>query len=89
LDKQETFRMIASVYTTTLADRILGELRAGRSLQEICGDDGMPHHDTVLNWVKHDRDGFAARYRQARRCGHGGPAMSATAAQSPTGFSAR
>jgi len=62
-----------TLYTAAIADRILGELGAGRSLHDICRDDGMPHQDTVLNWVKHDRDGFAARYREARQCGHGSP----------------
>jgi hypothetical protein len=62
-----------TLYTADIADRILGELRAGRSLHDICRDDGMPHQDTVLNWVKQDREGFAARYRQARRTGHGSP----------------
>src|SRR4051812_17208501 len=66
------FRMI-TLYSAAIADRILGELGAGRSLHDICRDDGMPHQDTVLNWVRHDRNGFAARYRQARQCGHGCP----------------
>jgi hypothetical protein len=46
-------------------------LRARRSLHDICCDEGMPHHDTITNWIKQDRDGFAARYRQARQIGHG------------------
>jgi terminase small subunit-like protein len=57
------------LYTAEIADRILGELRVGRSLQEICCDDGMPHRDTVANWARHDREGFAERYRQARQIG--------------------
>jgi hypothetical protein len=62
-----------TLYTPELAERILGELRAGRTLHDICRDAGMPHPDTVLNWVKQDIDGFAARYREARACGHGNP----------------
>src|SRR5258708_7104372 len=61
----------SSLYPAEIADRILGELRAGRSLHDICRDEGMPHHDTITNWVKQDREGFAARYRQARQIGHG------------------
>jgi hypothetical protein len=61
----------ASLYTAEIADHILRELRAGRSLHDICSDDGMPHRATVTNWVEQDREGFAARYRQARQIGHG------------------
>lgn len=63
----------ASLYTADIADHILRELRAGRSLHDICGEDGMPHHDTITKWVRQDREGFAARYRQAREIGHGSP----------------
>jgi transposase-like protein len=62
-----------SPYTPELADRILGELRAGRSVQDICGDDGMPCRDTVFAWVRENREGFGGRYRQAREIGHGAP----------------
>jgi hypothetical protein len=61
------------LHTPEIADRILSELRAGRSVHDICRDDGMPCRDTVLEWVRQDRDGFAARYRQARETGHGSP----------------
>jgi hypothetical protein len=60
-----------SLYTAEIADHILRELRAGRSLHEICRDGSMPHRETVANWVTQDRDGFAARYREARLIGHG------------------
>jgi hypothetical protein len=56
----------ASLYTAEIADHILRELRAGRSLQDICLADAMPHRDTVAQWVRQDREGFAGRYRQAR-----------------------
>jgi uncharacterized protein (UPF0147 family) len=56
----------ASLYTAEIADHILGELRVGRSLLDICLEDGMPHRDTVNQWIRQDRDGFAARYREAR-----------------------
>jgi hypothetical protein len=55
-----------SLYTAEIAEHILRELRAGRSLQDICLEDVMPHRDTVASWIRQDREGFAARYRQAR-----------------------
>jgi hypothetical protein len=58
------------LYTAEIAERILRELRTGRSLHDICRDDDLPHRDTVTNWVRHDHEGFAARYRQARQIGH-------------------
>ena len=42
-------------------------------MHDICRDDGMPCRETVVEWVRQDRDGFAARYRQARETGHGSP----------------
>jgi hypothetical protein len=59
----------ASVYTAEIADHILRELRAGRSLRDICLEDAMPHRDTVTDWIRQDREGFAARYREAREVG--------------------
>jgi hypothetical protein len=53
--------------------RILGELRIGRSLHGICCDDGMPHRETVTKWIRQDRAGFAARYRQAREIAQNSP----------------
>jgi terminase small subunit-like protein len=63
----------ASLYTAEIADRILRELRIGRSLHGICCDDGMPHRDTVTKWIRQDRAGFAARYRQAREIAQNSP----------------
>jgi transposase-like protein len=55
-----------SFYTAEIAARILGELSGGRSLRAVCRDHGMPPYRTVRIWIQEDRDGFAARYRQAR-----------------------
>jgi hypothetical protein len=60
----------SSLYTRELADRILAELMEGRSLLDVCRDDGMPSAGTVLRWVDEDRDGFAARYYRARDIGY-------------------
>jgi hypothetical protein len=56
-------------YTAEIAERILAELSAGRTLSDVCGDPGMPSDRTVLNWVARDRHGFKARYQTAREAG--------------------
>jgi hypothetical protein len=43
--------------------------RRPRYMVEVCDDPGMPSKGTVLLWVRRDRDGFAARYREAREIG--------------------
>jgi hypothetical protein len=58
-----------SVYTAELAERILDELMEGRLLIDICDEPGMPAPRTIRNWVKLDRQGFAARYDYARELG--------------------
>jgi hypothetical protein len=63
----------ACLYTAEIVDRILAELQTGRSLSDICGDDGMPHRDTVTKWITQNREGFAARYRQAREIAQSSP----------------
>jgi hypothetical protein len=60
------------VHTAELAERILGQLSGGRSLRAVCRDRGMPALNTVLKWVSDDREGFTARYRQARNTGNAG-----------------
>ena len=55
-----------TLYTPELAERILHELGDGRTVRDICRAAGMPSSSTVRLWVVEDRDGFAARYRQAR-----------------------
>jgi hypothetical protein len=56
-------------YTEASAERVLQELLTGRSLRDVCGDPGMPRESTVRNWVADNREGFAARYRHARKVG--------------------
>jgi transposase-like protein len=55
-----------TLYTPELAERILHELADGRTVRDICRAVGMPASATVRLWVVENRDGFAARYRQAR-----------------------
>jgi hypothetical protein len=58
-------------YNPEIADRILAEVARGRSLADICRDEGMPNADTVRRWMAFDRQGFAARMQDARLTGHG------------------
>jgi Bacteriophage Sf6, terminase small subunit-like len=55
-----------TIYTAEIADRILGELIGGRTLVDVCKDEGMPAQSTVRQWATKDLNGFAARYRRAR-----------------------
>lgn len=48
-----------------IQDRLLSELETGRSLRQVCADEGMPHFATVMRWVAADA-GFASRYTRAR-----------------------
>jgi hypothetical protein len=42
----------------------------GEMLTDICQEPDMPHPNSVLNWVAENREGFAARYREARQTGY-------------------
>ena len=57
------------IYTPELAARICDEARRGRTLAQICAEDGMPKVATVCGWVQENRDGFAERYQSVRRIG--------------------
>jgi hypothetical protein len=59
-------RSYVTVYTDAIAERMLCELRRGRALRDVCQDDGMPSVRTVTRWVENDREGFGARYLEAR-----------------------
>ncbi|MDB5515930.1 MAG: hypothetical protein JWQ17_2688, partial [Tardiphaga sp.] len=52
-------------YSVETAERILAELRRGRSLIDVCRDEGMPSYGTVRDWVTNERHGFAAPYLAA------------------------
>jgi hypothetical protein len=58
-----------TLYTDELAARICAELAAGNSLNSICKAEGMPDEVTVREWAIHDRQGFSAKYTQARDIG--------------------
>lgn len=57
-------------YTPEIADEICSLLACGRTLRDICRDDGMPPESTVRQWALDDREGFSARYAQAREIGY-------------------
>ena len=56
-----------SHYTAAIADRILTEMTRDRPLGAICRDPGMPPIRTVYQWIRDDREGFAARFRACRQ----------------------
>jgi hypothetical protein len=60
-------------YSRDLADRILEQIAAGRSVAATCRDVGLPSRLIVFAWVDRNHDGFAERYRRARENGHGKP----------------
>lgn len=57
-------------YNSDVAGRICAELATGRTLRDVCRDDGMPPESTVRRWVMDDREGFAAQYARAREIGY-------------------
>lgn len=50
---------------TEIQERLLAEIQTGRSLRQVCQDDGMPHFATVLRWVQACPE-FASKYTRAR-----------------------
>jgi len=52
-------------YTSELAADVCLRVSGGDSLRKVCRDTGMPEA-TVRQWVRDDREGFAAQYQQAR-----------------------
>jgi transposase-like protein len=52
-------------YTPEFAEKVCERMAEGASLREVCRDNGMAE-SSVRQWVRDDRDGFAARYQVAR-----------------------
>jgi len=48
-----------------IQEHLVAELQTGRSLRQVCGDEGMPDIRTVTRWLVSDAD-FAHRYARAR-----------------------
>ena len=59
-----------STFSQDLADTICRELSSGRTLRDVCRDEGMPPESTVRLWALDDREGFAAQYARAREIGY-------------------
>ena len=57
--------MTETRYTGEFADEVCRRMAEGASLREVCRDNDVPE-STVRQWVRDDRDGFAARYQAAR-----------------------
>jgi hypothetical protein len=53
-----------------VSDYVCAQLKAGRSLESICKDEGMPHAATFLDWVKEDPRGIGQDYAHAREIGY-------------------
>jgi hypothetical protein len=62
----ENAKLNNSGYTADVGDEICRRLADGESLREICRGHDMPPESTVRQWAIDDRDGLAARYREAR-----------------------
>lgn len=57
-------------YTSEIAASICAGLAEGRSLRDVCSDEGMPSESTVRTWALDDREGFSAQYTKAREVGY-------------------
>jgi len=58
-----------SRYSKAIAAKICAELETGRTLRDVCRDDGMPAQATVHLW-RQSQEGFAEQYAQARETGY-------------------
>jgi Bacteriophage Sf6, terminase small subunit-like len=57
-----------SKYTPELAESVLSWIASGRSVRSWeAADPSRPRRESVMRWVVKDTDGFAERYREARR----------------------
>lgn len=55
-----------STYTPEIAATICAEVASGKTLREVCRQEGMPSESTVRSWYLDDREGFFAQYARAR-----------------------
>lgn len=59
-----------TIYTHAIAERVCAQIATGRTLRDVCRDEGMPHEATVRSWVIDDREGFCTQYARARVMQH-------------------
>ena len=50
---------------TEIQEKVVEAIQTGRSLRQVCQDDGMPDFRTVQRWIVSDGQ-FAVRYARAR-----------------------
>ncbi|MGO4714221.1 hypothetical protein [Bradyrhizobium sp. 2TAF24] len=55
-----------SRYRQTILDRISFGISRGRTLESLCGVDGMPSLATLRRWARLDPDGFGAAFQRGR-----------------------
>ena len=48
-----------------IQEKVVAEIQTGRSLRQVCGDEGMPDFRTVQRWIVSDGQ-FAVKYARAR-----------------------
>ena len=48
-----------------IQEKVVAEIQTGRSLRQVCGDEGMPDFRTVQRWIVADGQ-FAVKYARAR-----------------------
>ena len=53
-------------YSSGLCDKICQYIAEGMSLNAVCKLAGMPHRQTVYEWLMQNRDGFGDKYARAR-----------------------
>jgi len=58
-------------YSQEVGDRICADLAKGMTLRQVCRQEGMPSHSTVIQWALDDvGPGFADQYARARQVGY-------------------
>jgi terminase small subunit-like protein len=62
---REKSKVTETRYMPEFAEEVCRRMAEGTSLREVCRDSGVPE-SSVRQWVRDDRDGFAARYQAAR-----------------------
>lgn len=53
-----------------VGEYVCSELKAGRSLDSICKEEGVPNIATFLDWVRQDPNGLGKHYAHAREIGY-------------------
>lgn len=54
-----------SSYTKEMADEICSQIAEGKSLRELCEQEGMPSKSSIFKWLRTE-EGFADNYTRAK-----------------------